>query len=173
MKIVVGSKNPVKINAAKQAITQVLSLADIDCVGIDSPSGVPDQPMNSHETQLGALNRIKYCQQHIDADYYVAIEGGVELFEYGPATFAYIAITDGKYRSIGRSSMMPLPPKVFQALEKGEELGTVMDKLFDTKNVKQKQGAIGLLTNGLATRESIYTQAIILAMAPFINSNLF
>lgn len=173
IKIVVGSTNPVKINAAKKAITDVFSLKEVECVGIDAPSGVADQPMNSQDTKQGALNRVSYCQQHIRADYYVAIEGGVDKFEYGPATFAYIAISDGEYNSIGRSSLMPLPPLVFKALEAGEELGKVMDRLFNTNNVKQKQGAIGLLTNGQATRESIYTQACILAMAPFINADLY
>ena len=48
-----------------------------------------------------------------------------------------------------------------------------MDRLFNTDNVKQKQGAIGLLTHGLATRESVYRQAIILAMAPFIHPDLY
>jgi non-canonical (house-cleaning) NTP pyrophosphatase len=48
-----------------------------------------------------------------------------------------------------------------------------MDRLFNTNNIKQKGGAIGLLTNGLATRESVYRQATLLAMAPFIHSDLY
>ncbi|MCF2947476.1 inosine/xanthosine triphosphatase [Paraglaciecola aquimarina] len=173
IKVIVGSTNPVKVNAAKQAITNIYPNNQIECLGINAPSLVPDQPMNSQETKQGALNRIDYCQKQSKADFYLAIEGGVDLFEHGPATFAYIAITDGTHTSIGRSSMLPLPPKIFQALQLGEELGLAMDRLFNTHNIKQKQGAIGLLTNGLATRESIYTQACILAMAPFINPDLF
>ena len=48
--------------------------------------------------------------------------------------------------SIGRSCNLPLPAKVYQRLEQGEELGFVMDDLFNTKNIKQQGGAIGLLT---------------------------
>ena len=62
---------------------------------------------------------------------------------------------------------------MYQALLAGEELGHVMDRLFNTNNIKQKGGAIGLLTNGHETRESNYTQALILAMAPFIHPELF
>ena len=101
------------------------------------------------------------------------MEGGVDQFEHGAATFAYMAIIHQGKLSIGRSALLPLPPKVFQALEGGEELGHVMDRLFNTENIKQKGGAIGLLTQGLATRGSIYTQAIVLAMAPFINPAFF
>jgi inosine/xanthosine triphosphatase len=173
LKVVVGSKNPVKINAIKHAIGSAFSLSEIDCQGIDAPSGVADQPMTANETREGAINRVKYCQQSTNADYYAAIEGGVEQFEYGAATFAYIVIADNQRLSVGRSCILPLPMSIFQALQNGEELGDVMDGLFDTQNVKQKQGAIGLLTNGQATRESVYTQAAVLAMAPFINPDLY
>jgi inosine/xanthosine triphosphatase len=173
IKIVVGSKNPVKINAAKTAICEMLLLDEVDCVGINAPSNVAEQPMTSEETQLGAINRVKYCQHQTQADFYVAIEGGVDQFEYGPATFAFVAIANHKHMSIGRSCNLPLPPIIYQALKNGEELGHVMDRLFNTNNVKQKGGAIGLLTNGLATREGVYQQATILAMAPFINPDLY
>lgn len=173
IKIVVGSNNPVKISAAKTAICEILSLEEVECVGINAPSNVSEQPMTTEETKNGAINRVQYCQQHTQADFYVAIEGGVDQFEYGPATFAFVAIADHQHMSIGRSCNLPLPPVIYQALKSGEELGHVMDRFFNTDNVKQKQGAIGLLTNGLATRESVYRQAIILAMAPFIHPNLY
>lgn len=173
LRIIVGSKNPVKINATKQAISAVLATPSVECLGIDAPSGVADQPMNSIDTLQGAVNRVQYCQQHHQADYYVAIEGGVDKFETGPATFAYIVISNGKNQSVGRSSMMPIPPRVYQALQNGEELGHVMDRLFNTDNVKQKQGAIGLLTNAQSSREIVYTQATILAMAPFVNPQMY
>jgi inosine/xanthosine triphosphatase len=173
IKIVVGSNNPVKISAAKTAICDILSIKEVECVGINAPSNVSEQPMTTEETKHGAINRVQYCQQHTQADFYVAIEGGVDQFEHGPATFAFVAITDQKHMSIGRSCNLPLPLVIYQALKSGEELGHVMDRLFNTDNVKQKQGAIGLLTNGLATRESVYQQAIILAMAPFIHPELY
>jgi len=173
IKMVVGSKNPVKISAAQTAICEVLSLKEVECVGINAPSSVAAQPMTTEETKLGAINRIQYCQQHTRADFYVAIEGGVDQFEYGPATFAFVAIANQTQMSIGRSCNLPLPPVIYQALKSGEELGHVMDRLFNTDNIKQKGGAIGLLTNGLATRESVYRQAILLAMAPFIHPDLY
>jgi inosine/xanthosine triphosphatase len=173
IKIVVGSKNPVKINAAKSAICDILELPEVECVGLNAPSKVAEQPMTSEETQLGAVNRVKYCQQHSQADFYVAIEGGVDQFEYGPATFAFVVIANQKHMCIGRSCNLPLPPVIYQALQNGEELGHVMDRLFNTNNIKQKGGAIGLLTNGIATRESVYRQATLLAMAPFIHPDLY
>ncbi len=173
LKILVGSRNPVKIAAAKAAIGQFFPKADVQCEGLDSPSGVRDQPMTEAETRLGAENRLKWCQANGEADFYVTMEGGVDRFATGPATFAYVAIGFGEQMSIGKSAMLPLPMAVYQALEEGEELGHVMDKLFNTTNIKQRGGAIGLLTQNRATRESSYTQALTLAMAPILNPEVY
>jgi len=169
--VTVGSKNPVKINAVSNALSAYFPHQKIIANGVDAPSSVSEQPMTTKETRDGAVNRLRYCQQyHPDSDFYAAIEGGVDSFEDGAATFAYLAIASGANMSVGRSANMPIPESVYQALTQGEELGPLMDKLFNTTNIKQKGGAIGLLTNGLETRESNYTQALHLAIAPLVHS---
>jgi len=173
LKVIIGSKNPVKINATRSALSSLYPTLEIDCLGIHAPSLVSEQPMTEEETKKGAINRVAYCQQQHQADFYVAIEGGVDLFDHGPATFAYVVIANNSHQSIGRSAMLPLPNEVYSLLQQGEELGPVMDNMFNTVNIKQKGGAIGLLTNGKASRESDYNHALILAMAPFLNQALY
>ncbi len=173
IKVIVGSQNPVKINAARAALAALFSESIVECEGMHAPSNVSEQPMTASETRSGAINRVAYCQQHRDADYYIAVEGGVDLLDDVPVTFAYVAIANGEQQSVGRSATLPLPMLVYQALVAGEELGPVMDRLFNTVNVKQKGGAIGLLTHGNATREGDYTQALIMAMAPFLHAELY
>ena len=174
MKVIVGSKNPVKVNASRIALQQVLAgEGELAVIGVDAPSLVADQPMTEAETRNGAVNRVKACMAAHQADWYIAIEGGVDKFTDGPATFAYVAICNGEHWSIGRSTNLPLPGAVYDALTAGEELGDVMDRLFNTDNIKQKGGAIGLLTNHLATRQSVYELAIILAMARFNHPQLY
>ncbi|GIU47324.1 inosine/xanthosine triphosphatase [Shewanella algidipiscicola] len=179
IRITVGSTNPVKIAAAHNAIAQLFPAAQIISQGIHAPSGVAAQPMTDSETRTGAINRARYCKQqaelqpHLSAELYIAMEGGVDCFDHGAATYAYMAIIHQGKLSIGRSAQLPLPPAVYQALVAGEELGDVMDRLFNTVNIKQKGGAIGLLTDGKASRESVYTQAIVLAMAPILNPQVY
>jgi inosine/xanthosine triphosphatase len=173
VKIVVGSLNPVKVSAAKLAIQQCFELSSVECVAVNAPSGVAEQPMSSEATRLGAINRVKYCQQHYQADYYLAMEGGVDELQDGPVTFAYVVIANQHLMSVGRSATLPLPPKVYRALQQGAELGPLMDSLFNTTNIKQRGGAIGLLTCGLADREGNYTQALILALARFLHPDLY
>ncbi|WP_341501208.1 inosine/xanthosine triphosphatase [Gallaecimonas sp. GXIMD4217] len=173
LKVVVGSQNPVKINAAREALAPLFPHCRLDCEGMAAPSGVAEQPMTARETRLGAENRVSYLRAHAEADLYVAMEGGVDRFDYGPATFAYVVVADKERQSVGRSANLPLPRAVFDALDEGTELGTVMDRLFNTHNIKQRGGAVALLTNGTASRESTYNQALVLAMAPFLNPSLY
>ncbi|MGB1303282.1 DUF84 family protein, partial [Pseudoalteromonas marina] len=50
LKVIVGSKNPVKINAAKHIFTMYFPNNTIDCLGVNAPSNVPDQPIGEDET---------------------------------------------------------------------------------------------------------------------------
>lgn len=172
----VGSLNPVKVNAAHNTLSAVLE-QEFDVKGISVPSGVADQPMSEAETRQGAVNRIQALLDLHNGGkqeaWYVAIEGGVDVFEDGPATFAYVVIYNRGRMSVGRSANLPLPVSVYQALQRGDELGTVMDALFNTTNVKQKGGAIGLLTHNHANRQSVYEVALTLAMAKFHFPDLY
>jgi inosine/xanthosine triphosphatase len=173
VKVLVGSRNPVKIGAVRNALQPLFPDRDVACEGMHAPSGVADQPMTVAETREGAVNRMNVCRERGGADFYVALEGGVDVTVDGPGTFGYVAIAHGDEVSIGCSAWLPLPPAVYEALLEGEELGHVMDRLFGTTNIKQQGGAIGLVTNGHATRESAYTQAMVLAMAPFLHPELY
>lgn len=117
--VIVGSTNPVKVNAVKNALSMTFPTITFDCKGVSAPSLVADQPMTAAETLLGAENRVVYAKQHFDADWYVAIEGGVDNFAYGPATFAYLVIEHNGIKQVGRSTNLPLPQCVYDALCNG------------------------------------------------------
>ncbi len=174
---VVGSQNPVKINAARHALEQTLN-ETVTISPRSVPSGVADQPMSEKETRQGAINRVQACldnaSEHERATHwFIAIEGGVDEFSDGPATFAYVAIYHNGFWAVNRSANLPLPGIIYDALQAGRELGDVMDEVFDTDNIKQKGGAISLLTNNLATRQSVYELALILGLAKFNYPELY
>lgn len=176
MKLLVGSQNPVKIKASENAVRTLGECKNLCAIGVDTPSGVPDQPMTESETRQGAINRVKYLRElhsTSDQDWCVAIEGGVDNFIDGPATFAYVVLDHKGMLSVGRSANLPLPTSFFSQLQSGQELGDVMDAAFQTNNVKQKGGAIGLLTHGHATRQSVYETALVLALSKFRFKTLF
>lgn len=137
----------------------------------DVDSGVSDQPKSDEETRVGSRNRAMAASDALpEADYWVGLEGGVEVIDEQLMAFAWMAIK-GRNGKIGeaRSATLPLPPAVKDLVDSGMELGDANDKVFSTINSKQGGGAYGLLTNGLYTRESIYTQTLIIALTPFVN----
>jgi non-canonical (house-cleaning) NTP pyrophosphatase len=68
----------------------------------------------------------------------------------------------------GGGVMMRLPPIIEEMLHSQGELGPVMDSLVNEVNTKQKGGAVGILTNGLSTRQAAYEQLVAMAAAPFV-----
>ncbi len=165
-KVIIASLNPAKIQAVEQAFGQAFPTKSFDFEGVDVASEVSAQPMSDQETLLGARNRVRNAKIAVaDADFYVGLEAGIE----GTETYAWMVIESATQRGESRSSSLPLPPKVLALLAQGIELGDVMDQLFSVHNIKQKGGAIGLLTNNVLTRSSVYQQALLLALIPFIN----
>lgn len=61
--IAVGSKNQVKIRAARNGFKKVLKYTEeeaeslLTLEGFDVPSGISDQPLSDEETLKGAINR--------------------------------------------------------------------------------------------------------------------
>ncbi|EJB0386131.1 TPA: inosine/xanthosine triphosphatase [Vibrio parahaemolyticus] len=169
-KVVIASLNPAKINAVKSAFQSAFPQQAFEFVGISVPSEVADQPMTNEETHRGAVNRVKNAKEEMPtADFYVGLEAGIE----GNVTFAWMVIESDTHRGESRSASLMLPPEVLAQLADANELGDVMDKVFGTENIKQKGGAISLLTQNQLTRSSVYHQALILALIPFTNPDHF
>ena len=57
-----------------------------------------------------------------------------------------------------------------ELIDAGMELGEANDQVFSTVNSKHQGGAFGLLTHGLYTRESVYTEALVMALVPLVNT---
>ena len=170
MKVLVGSKNPVKIEATKEAFKKYFD--DIEVLGIEVDSNVSKQPIGM-ETFVGAKNRVEELKK-FEADFYVGIEGGIMNMFDNWFAFAVVCISDkhGRY-GYGVTSFFQLPQIVIKEIKNGKELGEVMDELTKKENIKQKEGAIGILTNGVIDRKSLYVPAIVCALIPFLNKGLF
>lgn len=171
MKIVVASRNPVKIGATRHAFGKSFPGAELEMICADVDSGVGDQPDSDSSTRQGARNRVLNASCAVpEADYWVGLEGGIEVVDDQLMAFAWMAVrsSNGKI-SEARSATLPLPPAVKELVDGGMELGEANDRVFSTVNSKQGGGAFGLLTNGLYTRESIYRQTLIIALVAFVN----
>lgn len=174
-KIVVASENPVKINATLTGFQKMFPNEEFEAIGVAVQSGVRDQPLSDDETYQGALNRADNAQKHTPkADFFVGLEGGLEEKDSDMEAFAWIVVktTAGIY-SKGRTGTFFLPPPVTALIREGKELGEADDIVFKQNNSKQAGGAVGILTDGVVDRAGYYTQAVIFALIPVKNPELF
>jgi non-canonical (house-cleaning) NTP pyrophosphatase len=105
-------------------------------------------------------------------DYLVGIEGGITKRSAQTEAFAWVYIADKYLRtSYSRTATFLLPTKITDLLDKGYELGEANDRVFNTHNSKQNNGAIGLLTQDRISRTNLYQPAVTMAMIPFLPEN--
>lgn len=173
-KVIIASKNPVKINAVQIGFKKMFPLKKFEFKGISISSDVQDQPMNDEETMTGAINRANNAKiEYQDADFWVGIEGGIEKNNNKMETFAWIIIQSKKNIGKAKTGTFFLPRKIVELIDKGMELGKASDIIFKHTNSKQKNGSVGILTGDIITRTKYYTEAIILALIPFKNPKIY
>ena len=175
LRLAVGSKNPVKINAAKAGFEQMFAEHSFVAEGFDVLSGVSDQPMSDAETLTGAMNRANRVRELApDVDYAVGIEGGIDTIDNMLFAYAWMIVIDSTGRiARGRSGTFALPPKVKELVDGGLELGHANDEIFHKHNSKQSGGAVGSLTGGAVSRQSLYEHAMVLTLAAFRRQEMF
>lgn len=175
MKIVVGSKNPIKIATTREAFEAVFPDEVLICEGLSVDSGVSDQPFGDIETKQGAYNRTEAGKKVIPgADYWVGLEGGILQEDSAMWASAWVCIQgkDGRV-GYGRIGAFELPSALADLIQGGYEMGAAADILFEQENSKQKSATIGLLTNDALTRKDFYVQGVIYALIPFLNKELY
>ncbi len=163
-----------KIEAVKIAFKKVFTNVDFIFESINTPSGVSDQPMSSIETLKGAKNRANYSFSNKQDNYFwIGIEGGIEKSIDGYEAFAWVYIKSNHKIGKARTAGFFLPKKIENLIDKGIELGDADDIVFGLKNSKKKNGAVGILTKNVTNRTKYYSEAVILALIPFVNNDLF
>ncbi len=174
VKIIVASTNPVKLKASEIGYKRMFN-EDVEIKGVSAASGVSDQPMTEEETLRGATNRaINARKENPDADYWIGLEGGVHDFGHEIRSFAWIVVVDKNGKSgKGKTATFVLPQKVSELIRQGKELGEADDIVFGATNSKQKNGSVGILTGDVLTRAGFYSDAVIMALIPFKNPNLY
>ena len=176
MKILMGTKNPGKIEGARQAFEKYFDNVEIE--GIPVNSDVSSQPLNEEVFQ-GAKNRVKNLKEYanknnIKADFYIAVEGGIQnlLCEEWIAYNTAVVVDNKGLRSIGISQGFPIPDKYIDEIIK-TELGKVMDRIFKENELNKGQGGESLLTHGELTRIDLIRNAFIAALTKHINGDIW
>ena len=176
MEVLVGSENPVKIEAAKEVFSKYFGRVRV--TGIEVSSKVSAQPIDE-EAFEGAKNRAlelkkRNEEKNLGADFFVGIEGGItKLYSKWFASGVGCIIDSQGRTGYGASPYFGLPESIIDQLLSGSELGEVMEKVSGKDNIRQREGAIGFLSKGMMDRKNLYIHSLIVALVPFLNKDLY
>lgn len=143
--------------------------AGAEVVGMETDSGVGEQPMGMEMTILGASNRARACKG--DADFGVGIEGG--LIETpgvngGKMNVQCCAIFDGEHVYHGMSSMHGITQAVLELMEQepGLQLDHAAHRVGETGDARvgKAKGLIHIYTKGRIDRREMIRQGLRMAM---------
>jgi inosine/xanthosine triphosphatase len=124
---------------------------------------------------IGALNRAQQALAKIpEARFGVGIEGGTLDSEDGMWAYAWVVVVDREGRvGKGQTGRFMLPEAIARFVRDGMELGEADDRFFGRDNSKQKEGAIGILSDGRVTRMVLYKPAVTFALLRFVHPEYY
>jgi non-canonical (house-cleaning) NTP pyrophosphatase len=177
-------------------------LPSFEVLGIEVESGVRHTPLSREDLMAGARQRAEALVQMARArnegwKYFVGLEGGLdviagldvipsldvvpELDVVSEATHRWVFleswayVSDGEGRgSFGQSGAVLVPDPLAQTVvDDGIELSQAIDAFAGGHNIRDAEGAWGILTRNLITREDSFRAAVINAFAPLFNRQLY
>jgi inosine/xanthosine triphosphatase len=177
-------------------------LPSFEVVGIEVSSGVRHTPLSREDLMAGARQRAEALVQMARAKnerwkYFVGLEGGLDVIAGLDAipnldvvpdldvvseannrwvfleSWAYV--TDGEGRgAFGQSGAVLVPESLAETVvDDGVELSQAIDAFAGGHNIRDAEGAWGILTRNLVTRQDSFRAAVINALAPFFNRGLY
>ncbi|UCC18895.1 MAG: inosine/xanthosine triphosphatase [Promethearchaeota archaeon] len=182
--ICVGSLNPTKVNAVNQAFSRYFKQYKV--YNIKAESKVVRQPIGLNMIIEGAINRARYSLKFLinakrikSSIYGVGIEAGlaeVPKSRTGFMDFQFCAIiNENNQISLGSGIGFEYPQFVINQIlnDKDTEIGDIIGNLAKNENLKNELGAISFLSKNVITRTEILTHAVICALLPFINKEVY
>ncbi len=189
MIVAIASENNPKVSACKKVFDELKNELNTDdelsfiIKSIDS--GVSDMPLSIDELMAGAKNRTTNLykilkSENRSADYFIGLEGGF-FIKYNSDQLDPIVLLEswvyafnGNKGFWGSSGAIEVPEKISDdILKSGKELAVIIDQKMDQADIRSNQGTIGILTNNKITRQDFFESALIFALAPFYNSNIY
>jgi inosine/xanthosine triphosphatase len=173
-----------------------------EVVGVEVASGVRHTPLTREDLMAGARQRAEFLvraarERNEPWKYFVGLEGGLDVIPGLDAipnldavpeldvvreaeqrwvfleSWAYVA--DGSGRgAYGQSGSVLVPEALANTVvDEGIELSEAIDAFADGHNIRDAEGAWGILTRNLITRQESFRVAVINAFAPFFNREIY
>jgi inosine/xanthosine triphosphatase len=185
--VVVGSTRKPKVGAVREAVAAFGSLLapekEIEVIGVEVESGVSHTPTSREELMQGARQRAEAvarlaAQSSQQGDFFVGLEGGLDVIHENGVRRVFLEswayVSDGAQGFFGRSGSIEVAEAVAkEVVDRGVELSVAIDRFAGEVGIRDAQGAWGVLSGDLVTRQDSFRLAVIAASAPFYNAKLY
>ncbi len=163
---------------------QIDASAEFEITGVDVSSGVRHTPLSRGDTMAGARHRAEMLREVAREKkeawkYFVGLEGGLDVFEESGKRLVMLEswayVLDGSGRgAFGRSGGVMVPETLAKTVvDDGVELAEAVDAFAGGRGIRDAQGAWGVLTRDLITRQEAFRVAVIAAFAPFFQAGAY
>jgi inosine/xanthosine triphosphatase len=181
MLIAVASRRKPKIEAVTSTVKKIkkfLTNGNIEYSFHEVESGVSETPLSVEELMLGAYQRVKNLQKIVKADFYIGMEGGIHCLNFHNEKFyflqSWVYVSDGSKGYFGSSGNLQIPEKLKgMIIDRGMGLGDAIDIFSSKFNVRDNEGAFGVLTKNFISRSNAFEIALLNAFAPFYNREMY
>ncbi|HLZ13767.1 MAG TPA: inosine/xanthosine triphosphatase [Candidatus Acidoferrum sp.] len=185
--IVVGSTRKPKVGAVRDAVAAFGSLLapekTMEVIGVEVESGVSHTPTSREELMQGARQRAEAvakltAQNDQPGDFFVGLEGGLDVIHENGQRRVFLEswayVSDGTKGFFGRSGSIEVAEAVAEeVVERDLELSVAIDRFAGEAGIRDAQGAWGVLSANLVTRQDSFRVAVITAFAPFYNAKMY
>lgn len=183
----VGSTRKPKLGAVRDAIASFEKVlapdTGVEVVGVDVESGVSHTPVSRSELMQGARQRAEAvarlaAENRERWNYFVGLEGGFDVIRENGARRVFLEswayVSDGVSGFFGRSGGIEVPDVIAEeVVDHGVELSVAIDRFAGEVGIRDAQGAWGVLSGNLITRQDSFRVAVVAAFAPFYNSKMY
>jgi inosine/xanthosine triphosphatase len=187
LRIAVGSARRPKVDAVREAVDLFGQFwgQETNCkvVGYEVESGVSHTPRSREELMQGARLRAEALREMLrneglSVEFFVGLEGGLDVVTAGRSRTVFLQswayVSDGQRGHFGCSGSIELPAALAdEVLLHGVELAQVIDEFAGAVGIRDRQGAWGVLSRNLISRQDSFRVAVVAAFAPFFNSPMY
>ncbi len=185
--VAVGSTRRPKVEAVREALRAIGPRfgegESFEVTGVEVESGVGHTPLSREELMRGARQRAEAVarlarERGEGWRYFAGLEGGLDVQKEGGRQRVFLEswayVSDGTRGSFGCSGSIEVPEALAaEVVERGVELGQAIDRFAGAAGIRDGQGAWGVLSGNLITRQDSFRVAVISAFAPFYNAKMY
>jgi inosine/xanthosine triphosphatase len=163
---------------------KLTSVPEVEVIGREVASGVGHTPVSRSELMRGARGRVENLIELAQKEgqrwvFFVGLEGGLDVVRELNArhvfleSWAYVADARG-VGYFGQAGGIEIPAALAEeAVTKGIELSDAIDAFAGQRGIRDAQGAWGVLTRNMVTREDAFYMALLNAFAPFVSAGMY